>query len=537
MDPPALLGLPPRLAIESLCRTSTALTVSLVSTSAAARCPQCGANAKRIHSRYQRRVADLPCGGYQVVLRLWVRRFFCPNSACVLRLFAERFAEFVEPYARRTTRLLHALRAIGFTVGGEAAARLTRHLHLPTSASTLLRAIKGLLPRSTSPVRVLGVDDWAWKKGQRYGTILVDLERHQVIDLLRERSSEGFAQWLWTHQSVEIISRDRGSVYIEGATRGAPHAQQVADRWHLLRNLREALEQLLDRHRSALQVVREGAAPTPAAKPTPARAVSATRVKTANYAERMRRRALSYARYEEAAALHARGLARTEIARRIGVSVRTISRYLAAEQRPRKRRSRLEPYLPYLRQRWAEGCHNASQLWRELRVQGFRGTLGYVTTYVWCLRHPDLLDHPEALQVTCQTYAPRKAVWLLLHRPEDLTEHEQADLASILQTAPEVALVYPLAQSFRRLIAHGDPDRDPAGILSWLEEAGAAAAPEIRRFAQGLKQDLNAVLAAFRLPWSQGQVEGQVNRLKTLKRQMYGRAGPLLLQRRLCCVV
>jgi hypothetical protein len=160
MDLPVLLGLPPRLAIESVCHTSTALTVSLVSTTAAACCPQCGVSAKRIHSRYHRTVADLPCGGRQVVLRFWSRRFFCPNSACVLRLFAERFAAVVEPYARRTTRLLHALRAIGFTVGGEAGARLTRHLHLSTSAATLLRVIKALLPPSTSPVRVLGVDDW-----------------------------------------------------------------------------------------------------------------------------------------------------------------------------------------------------------------------------------------------------------------------------------------------------------------------------------------------------------------------------------------
>ena len=315
----------------------------------------------------------------------------------------------------------------------------------------------------------------------------------------------------------------------------------MADRWHLLSNLREALEQVLNRHRSALQVVREGAAPPPPVAVSPPQANNANNANNANKAERLHRRALSYTRYEQVLALHARGLACAEIARQVGVTVRTISRYLAAEQRPRKRRSRLEPYLPYLRQRWAEGCHNASQLWRELRTHGFSGTLAYVTTYVWCLRHPDLLEHPETLQVTRQTYAPRKAVWLLLHAPEDLTETEQADLASILQATPEIALVYPLAQSFRHLIAHGDPDRDPdrdpAGVLSWVEEAGASAAPEVRRFAQGLKQDLNAVLAAFRLPWSQGQVEGQVNRLKTLKRQMYGRAGPLLLQRRLCCLI
>jgi transposase len=527
MDLPSLLGLPPRIAIDSLCRTSTVLTVFLVSTAVTACCPQCGASAERIHSRYQRTVADVPCGGRQVVFCLWVRRFFCPTSACGLCLFAERFAAFVEPYARRTTRLLHALRAIGFTVGGEAGARLARLLQLPTSASTLLRSVKARALPTTPPVRVLGVDDWAWKRGQRYGTILVDLERHQVIDLLKERCSDGFAEWLCTHQRVEIISRDRGSVYIDGATRGAPHAQQVADRWHVLSNLREALEQVLNRHRAALRVVREGVAPT-----SPV-ALSPSSANKADKAERLRRRARSYARYEQVLALRARGLAGAEIARQVGVTVRTISRYLAAEQRPRKRRSRLEPYLPYLRQRWAEGCHNASQLWRELRVQGFPGTLAYVTTYVWCLRHPDLLEHPDALQVTRQTYSPRKAVWLLLLASDDLTETERADLASILQTTTEVALAYPLAQSFRRLIAH----HDPAGVLSWLDEAGTSAAPEMRRFAQGLKHDLDAVLAAFRLPWSQGQVEGQVNRLKSLKRQMYGRAGLLLLQRRLCCQI
>jgi transposase len=382
MDLPALLGFPPKLASTSLCRTSTTLTLSLMSTAATACCSECGARAKRIHSRSQRTVADLPCGDDQVVLRVWGRRFFCPNAACARRLFAERFADLAAPYAHKTIRLLHTLRAIGFTVGGEDGARLAHYLHVPTSSSTLLRTIKAVAPPSMPSVRVLGVDEWAWKKGQRYGAILVDLERQQVIDLLRARSSEGVAQWRWTHQRVEIISRDRGNVSIEGATLGAPHAQQVADRWHLLRNLRAALEQLLDRHRSAVQVGRA------AATQTPASAVSPTRM---NKAERLRRRARSSARYEEASALHARGvacawrcmrvalhargLARAEMARRIGVTVRTISRYLAAEQRPRKKRSRLEPHLPYLRQRWADGCHNASQLWREVRAHGFSGPL------------------------------------------------------------------------------------------------------------------------------------------------------------------
>jgi transposase len=170
MDLPSLLGLPHQLAIKSLCRTPTTLMVSLVSTAATACCSECGASAERVHSRYQRTVADLPCGGYQVVLRVWVRRYFCPNAACARRTDVERFSDLAPPYARRTTRLIQALRAIGFTVGGEAGARLAQYLHLPTSSSTLLRAIKAVFPPSTPSVRVLGVDDWAWKKGQRYLT-------------------------------------------------------------------------------------------------------------------------------------------------------------------------------------------------------------------------------------------------------------------------------------------------------------------------------------------------------------------------------
>lgn len=163
--------------------------------------------AERVHSGYQRAVADLPCGGYQVIPYLWVRRFFCPNAACERHLFAERLPELVQPYARKTPRLLQALRAIGLTAGGEGGARLAHRLHLPTSSPTLLRWVKMLPTSPGPPVRVLGADDWAWKRGQRYGTILVDLERHQVVDLLKERSSESFAQWLQAHPTVDNVTR------------------------------------------------------------------------------------------------------------------------------------------------------------------------------------------------------------------------------------------------------------------------------------------------------------------------------------------
>ena len=208
--------------------------------------------ATREHSRYTRRPGDLPCVGRQVHLQLNVRRFFCDNPACQQRTFVERLPGVVRSFARRTTRLAEAQRQIGLALGGEAGTRSATQQAMPVSADTLLRlASHSELAPAATP-KVLGVDDWAWKKGQTYGTILVDLEQRCVVDLLADRTADTLATWLQAHPGVEIISRDRGGSYAEGARRGAPDAVQVADRWHLLANLREALERLLTRKHAAL---------------------------------------------------------------------------------------------------------------------------------------------------------------------------------------------------------------------------------------------------------------------------------------------
>jgi transposase len=237
-----------RLTLQHVRIDGDAVTLAVQAIASTSPCPECGNSSTRVHSRYTRTLADLPWQGKTVRINLQVRRFFCPRTACPRKTFAERLPEFAAVSARTTARLQKAQQLIGQALGGEAGARLAAPLGMSTSPDTLLRRVRRAPCSQPTAVRVLGVDDWAWRKGQRYGTILCDLERRRPVDLLPERSSDSFASWLKAHPGVEIISRDRGDEYIKGANQGAPKAVQVADRWHLLLNLREALMRAVDRH-------------------------------------------------------------------------------------------------------------------------------------------------------------------------------------------------------------------------------------------------------------------------------------------------
>jgi len=254
MFPLALMPRALGLRLERLVLEDGKLDLWLQTSCPTAACPACGQAAQRVHSRYQRRLADLPWRGRVVRLLLRVRRFFCDRSACPRRIFAERLPTLASPRARCTSELTVAHRELGFALGGEAGARLARCLSMPTSPDTLLRRIHST-PQPTAPAaRVLGIDDWALRKGQRYGTIVVDLERGRILDLLEGRDGTALTVWLQEHPGVEIIARDRWAAYAQAATAGAPGARQVADRWHLLKNLREVVERLLTRHSSEVRV-------------------------------------------------------------------------------------------------------------------------------------------------------------------------------------------------------------------------------------------------------------------------------------------
>jgi hypothetical protein len=307
-----------------------------------------------VHSHYWRTVADQPWGGRPVSIRLQARRFRCMNQACPQRIFVERLPALAPVAARRTPALRAALEQLGFATGARPGARVAAALGMPLSARTLLRLLHAAPCPSRPTPRVLGIDEWAWRRGQHFGTILVDLERGEPVDLLPDRAADSVAAWLRAHPQVEIVSRDRSAVYAEGIARGAPTARQVADRFHLLRSLREALERLLDGQGAA----RRAALASPAAAPTAAAAppVTPPAPDTAAARETQRRRARRLGRFEEVRGLAAAGASQTAIAAQLGMSHKTVKRYLRATAFPEwaahgPHRRPLDPYKAYLRER------------------------------------------------------------------------------------------------------------------------------------------------------------------------------------------
>jgi transposase len=507
-------------------------------TTVGAACPRCGAHSAHIHSRYCRTLRDLPCQGAVVRICLRTHRFYCRAPDCPRRIFTQRLPIVVPPHGRQTCRQRNALLQIGYALGGEAGCRLAAQLGIHCSADTILRLLSQAGSAEYSgDVKVLGVDDWAWRRGHRYGTVLVDLERRRPIDLLPDRESDTLAKWLRAHPSVQVISRDRAGAYAEGARRGAPEAVQVADRFHLFCNLTQAVQRVLERLALVLGQVElpsdstrlpgEAMGPDRREAPPDPEAASPTPIQQQQECQPSQQK--QKARFDAVIAAYQEGVTLRAISRKFGLSRTTVRRYVRAkeflERAPRRQRSELDSFRGYLQKRWEEGCHNASQLCRELRRQGYGGGRSRVKEYVqpWRANSVPASSKPRRTLPNVRLIA----LWLT-KAPMQRSPLEQRWVEAVLASHPQVATAEHLAQQFRRVFQNRDSD----ALKAWLISTVASDIPELKRFVAGIERDYEAVSAAVEQHWSNGQVEGQVHRLKLLKRQMYGRGGFLLLRRR-----
>jgi len=525
------------LALENWALENETLSLQICATRPEAICPHCGTGSHRIHSRYVRTLTDLPWGDFAVQLRWCVRRFFCDNPMCAKLTFAEQLATVAARYARYTVRVYRKIRQVGFDLGGQCGHRLLNLFKIRGSRDGVLRLVRHTQEEAVVTPQVLGLDDWALRKGQIYGTILIDLERHCVVDLLPDREPATVAQWLQEHPGVEVVARDRGKHYIEGVTQGAPNAIQVADRFHLLGNLRDAVQRIFERCHADLKAAQAYLAQQPtersSADPVPqcdseedasisvSSSCSPAPQPTDEQKQRPSLRTRRFARVKE---LQGTGISQREIARRVGLDRRTVKKYLMADTLPQRafgpqNTSKVLPYSDYLAQRWREGVHDVTQLWQELREQEFTGS--YVSVWRATKHLPEYADKSQAAQAPySRLLSPLQAAWLLVLPPEKLSEKQELLCKALCAASSVAATAYVLAQEFGQIIRHRRADL----FDDWLRQAEASGIAEFKRLVQSIRGDYAAILAALQMSWSNGQTEGQVNRLKFVKRQMYGRA-------------
>jgi len=388
---------------------------------------------------------------------------------------------------------------------------------MPVSGDTILRLVRAAdLEPLVSP-RIVGIDDWAWRRGTRYGTIICDLERNRVIDLLPDRDADSVARWLKQHPGIEVVARDRAGVYADGARRGAPNATQVADRWHLLSNLGEAMRNLVGRHRKAVAGANQAMVATKGQVEPPDRGQAIARL-------REDRRTARRETFAKIMRLRQGGLTPSRIAPMVGMETRAVQRWIAAggepeHNRPPARSRLIEPFHEHLLKRWNEGCRVGQQLLEEIRAKGYRG--GRATFF----RHLATWRGRIQPLPKWKPCSRRRCAWLLTQDPDELNGDDRFLLDELGTRAPEIASASVLARQFIAVI-NGD---DPGRLDTWLAEA---AGSELQALATGIKRDIDAARAAITEIWTTSPVEGQISRVKAIKRQMYGRAHYPLLRKR-----
>jgi transposase len=491
------------LVIEDVTDQKEVIAVRARTAGGPVACPRCGGLAGQVHGYYQRTVADVPADGRPVVLRVRVRRLRCPDLSCPVQTFREQVAGVLDRYQRRTTRLAGQAGEVARRLAGRAGAGLLPALGVRLSRHTMLRVLLRLpLPEVRVP-RVLGVDDFALRRGQVYATVLIDAETGQRVEVLAGRRAEVLEGWLRGHRGVEVVCRDGSGAYGEAVRRALPAAVQAGDRWHLWHGLAEAVQKEVAAHASCW------------AAAGPPRKEGQQAQTTAE-------------RWRQVHDLTDRGTGLLECSRRLGLSLNTVKRYARAAEparmirAPRYRATLVDPYRDHLRARRAEDpAVPVHRLLAEIREMGYPGSMNLLYRYI--TRGRVEADRPHL--------SPRRVARLLLTRPDALSDSQRSLLAALTGACPEMTGLAALIRSFAALL-RPDPANE-AKLSEWAQTARACDLPHLHAFTRGLELDARAVIAAVTLPFHNGRTEGVNTKTKMIKRQMYGRAGFTLLRHRI----
>jgi transposase len=514
---------------------------------ATASCPDCGTRVNRVHGSYLRSLRDTPLAGVAVVIRLRVRRFRCHAVSCRRRTFVEQIPGLTTPHARYSPPLRAALTAVAVAAAGRAGSRLAVALGMPAGKDTLLRLLRTVPEPDVGTITALGVDDFALRRGHVYATILIDMASHRPVDVLPGRDSEPLAEWLRAHPGVQIICRDRAGAYADGARVGAPDAVQVADRWHLFHNLGEAVDKTVVAHHACIRAHAATAATTTTAsaestgtgsEPPPVEPVNDPAPEPADLRDACgRERGLVTRTRDRHAAVHqliAAGYSLGAISVELNLDRSTVRRFARAGTvdellvKAINRTSLLDGHAEHLTARFTAGVTDTAVLHAELRERGYTGSIQTIRRWLHPLRDPTT---QPTVRITPRPAVPkpRRITRWIMTDPDHLDPDDRNQLTTVLGACPELQAIARHVRDFADLMNKHRGDR----LTAWMNTAEADNLPHLHSLITGLRRDLAAVTAGLTETYSSGPVEGNVNRVKTIKRSMYGRASFSLLRKRI----
>lgn len=534
---------PPSLRREGMHIENKVITITMVAQQNTSLCPICTLPSSRVHSSYSRTLMDLPIIGHRLCLKLYCRKFFCDNTSCKRKIFTERFQELIFPYARRTNRLNKLIEKFAFTMTAMRGSKLLGSMGIIVSHDLLINIARYTpIKLDQNNHKYIAVDDWAIKKGKNYGTIICDHETHRPVAIINGRTHEPFEEWLKLHPEVELVTRDRSSSYAKAIENACPNVIQVADRFHLTHNLLEALKEHIKKDFAAKIAIKlpkdqddKGSKESLAIQTVTPKEEIKNSANKSKCTSRDKKKELVCA----VKTLHKNGMAINTIAKETSLNWRTVRRYieLSEDQASTYKRSPsgsiLDRFKEFIVQKLAES-QKTTAIFKELKNMGFNGGQSTLRDYVRKLKKDgNTKENHEEIKVTKAT---RKIAWIsrfnlisyLWSYEGDLTNSVTKILQRIFELFPKVKEIHRVVHEFRLMVKN----KNPANLESWIEKAIKLDVPEIKTFAEGLQRDWDEVINAFNYSFSNGLAEGHINRLKTIKREMYGRANIDLLSQK-----